>query len=152
MPDWTKYAIDQANRARRIAQIHRSVAETTVPDYGHGVDFDWHGFGIRVFFGSDGFLQNAKVREEVTVLQRLLTLKGIEELGFGIDTAKEKPGVSWALIVRSEEDTYSLGQILNAAHAVAFFGDCDMAELRRFARQCLEDLDIDPDEFLGFQS
>jgi len=33
MTDWNKYAIEQANLARKVPQIERSVAGATIPDY-----------------------------------------------------------------------------------------------------------------------
>jgi len=104
--------------------------------------------GIRVFFGSDGFLENPLVREEVRVLRRLLNLKKIEELGFGVDTHNKKPGQSWAMVVRSDEGTATLATILNAAHAAAFYRN-SMAELRSLAREYLDSLWVNADEFLG---
>jgi hypothetical protein len=147
MTDWHKYAIEQANLAQKVPQIQQSVAGATIPDYKKGTDHDCQGLGIRVFFGSDGFLQNALVREEVRILRQLLTLKGIEELGFGVDTNKTKPGTSWALVVRTDEDTMTLAAIINAAHAVAFYRDSDVSELRSLARQMLEELWIDAEMF-----
>jgi hypothetical protein len=147
--DWYKYAIDQANLARKVPQIQQSVAGATIPDYKNGTDHECQGLGIRVFFGSDGFLQNALVREEVRILRRLLTLKGIEELGFGVDTSKTTPGKSWALVVRTDEDTMTLAAIMNAAHEVAFYRDSDMSELRSLAIQTLEEIGIDADMFIA---
>ena len=105
MTDWNKYAIELANLARKAPQIERSVAGATIPDYKNGTDHDSQGLGIRVFFGSDGFLQNPLVREEVRLLRRLLKRRGIEVLGFGVDTHEKQPGRSWAMVVRSDADT-----------------------------------------------
>ena len=69
MPDWNAYAIQQANRARKCPQIQRSVAPACVPDFRQPLDLDAiksvQGLGIRVFFGSDGFLKDSAVREEL---------------------------------------------------------------------------------------
>ncbi len=148
MTDCNKYAIVQANLARKVPQIERSVAGATIPDYKHGKDHDSQGLGIRVFFGSDGFLQNPAVREEVQVLRRLLNVKKIQVLGFGVDTCKRQPGKSCALVVRSDDDTMALAEILNAAHAVAFYRD-SIPELRALARTSLDRLWVNADEFLG---
>ena len=148
MTDWNKYAIAQANLARKVPQIERSVAGATIPDYKHGTDHDSQGLGIRVFFGSDGFLENPLVREEIRVLRRLLNMKKIEELGFGVDTHEWKPGRAWAMVVRSDEDTATLATILNAAHAATFYRD-SIPELRSLAREYLESLWVNADEFLG---
>ena len=153
MPDWNAYAIKQANRARKCPQIQRSVAPACVPDFRQPLDLDAiksvQGLGIRVFFGSDGFLKDSAVREEVRVLRRLLVLKGVEEIGFGVD---EKDGRAWALVVRTDEDTGFLAAVLNAAHDAVFYGKCEVPGLGELARQQLSDLGVDPDEVLGEQN
>lgn len=150
MPDWNDYAIKQANLARKVPQIERSVAHANVPDYSGPIDLATikylQGLGIRVFFGSDGYLQDAAVREEVRVLRRLLRLKHIEELGFALD---ERDGQSWALVVRTQEDTELLTNLVEAAHATAFYSKCNVPQLRSLARRQLEELEIDAEEFLG---
>jgi hypothetical protein len=150
MPDWNDYAIKQANVARKVPQIERSVAHASVPDYSGPVDLAaikyLRGLGIRVFFGSDGYLRDAAVREEVRSLRRLLGLKQIEELGFALN---EHDGRSWALVVRTEEDTELLANLVEAAHATAFYSRCDVPELRSLARRQLEELEIDAEQFLG---
>ena len=152
MPDWNAYAIEQANRARKCPQIERSVAPACVPDFRQPLNLDAiksvQGLGIRVFFGSDGFLKNSAVREEVRLLRWLLVRKGVEELGFGVD---EKDGRSWALVVRADQDTGFLAAVLNAAHGAVFYGKCEVPGLGSLARQQLSELDIDPDEVLGEQ-
>jgi hypothetical protein len=98
--------------------------------------------GIGVFFGNDGFLQNAKVRAEVSALRRLLAFKDIQVLGFGISDSGKPKGKSWALVVRND-DIQLLGTILNAAHGVVFYRG--VPPLEAVVRDWLDELAIDPD-------
>ena len=143
MSDWNKYAIEQANRARQNPQIERSVADTFVPILTDAVDLARitkdTGHGIQVIFGNDGFLKDPKVRHEVRILRRLLKLKGIEELGFGVDSTD---GKSWAVVVRYS-DLRHLTQILQAAHGLVFFSGTIM---QSHAENLLEALHVSHDD------
>ena len=151
--DWNVYAVTQANRAAKLCRhVERSVALGEVPgplvlrknDEGQLVMArSFAGLGIGVFFGNDGFLQSAKVRVEVNVLRRLLTLKGIQVLGFGVSDTAHPQGKSWALVVRND-DLRLLSTILNAAHGVVFYRG--VPPLEAVVRNWLHELAVDPEQ------
>ena len=137
-PDWNIYAIRQANRARtKCRYVTRSVALVAVPDLDEpvGASPDYSDLGISVFFGNDGFLRNAQVREEVRIIRTLLGIKGVPVLGFGVCDR----GTSWALVAKSD-DFDLLNCILNAAHAWAFLRE--IAATRAMALDWLHDLGV----------
>jgi hypothetical protein len=162
-PDWDAFATQQANAARALQWIERSVAKGRVrqeqrivlkPDAtGQLVPWpDVRGLGIAVIFGEDGFLQDVRTRAEVHVLRRVLARLGIEVLGFGTDTRKRSPGRAWALVVRSD-DVHLLGRVLEAAHAQVFFSGtiAQGVASANFAALGLapEDFPVDLDAFAG---
>lgn len=153
-PDWDAYAVKMANRAvRLLAPGERRVALDEVPEPSRGVVVkvdeatgelllpEHRPFGIAVFFGTDGYLQNPRARAQVHVVRQCLALKGIDVLGFGINDRRRPLGRAWALAVRSD-DLPLLADILNAAHAHAY---CQGIVIGGAAADYFDRLGIDPD-------
>jgi hypothetical protein len=153
-PDWDVYAVKMANRAvRLLAAGERRVALDEVPEPIKGVVLsrdaatgrllppEHRPFGIAVFFGTDGYLQNPRARAQVHVVRQCLALKGIEVLGFGTNDRKRPLGRAWALVVRSD-DLPLLADILNAAHAHAY---CQGTVIGGAAADYFDRLGLDPD-------
>lgn len=154
-PDWNDYAVKMANRAvALLGPGERRVALTEVPEPGRGVVVredaatgkllppEDRPFGIAVFFGTDGYLQNPRARAQVHVVRQCLAIKGIDVLGFGTSDRERPPGRAWALVVRSD-DLPLLADILNAAHAHAF---CHGTVIEGAAADYFGRLGIDPAE------
>jgi hypothetical protein len=154
LPNWVAYAVKMANRAvRLLAPGERRVALDEVPEPGRGVIVtkdvatgrllppEHRPFGIAVFFGTDGYLQNPRARAQVHVVRQCLALKGIDVLGFGTNDRRRPLGRAWALAVRSD-DLPLLADILNAAHAHAY---CQGTVIGGTAADYFERLGIDPD-------